>query len=170
MRKALAALDGKLSEPVQLLIGGGAAMLLAHGFPVATMDIDGLVYNSAMTQAALDRQAQAVAREVDIPADWLNSYFNTFLYTLPADFATRLVPVYRGRHLAVVALGAEDLLILKCFAGRPKDLLHARALCRKVRDLSVVDNHLQQLLERHVPGAVEAADFFDQLQDDAVSA
>lgn len=169
MRKALAALDGKLSEPVQLLIGGGAAMLLAHGFPVATMDIDGLVYKGALTQSALDRHAKVVAREVGVPADWLNSYFNTFLYTLPADFATRLMPVYRGKYLAVVALGAEDLLVLKCFAGRPKDLPHARALCRKVRDLSVVDNHLQQLLERRVPGAVEAADFFDQLQDDAVS-
>lgn len=169
MRKALAALDGKLSGPAQLLIGGGAAMLLAHGFPVATMDIDGLVYKSAMTQSALDRQAKVVAREVGIPADWLNSYFNTFLYTLPTDFAERLVPVYKGKCLTVLALGAEDLLVLKCFAGRPKDLPHARALYRKVRELSVVDTHLQQLLERHVPGAVEAADFFDQLQDDVVS-
>lgn len=163
MRKALEHLDKKLKTPVEILIGGGAAMLLAHGFPLATLDIDGLVLRGRLTDAELDPLVKAVAKELSIPADWLNSYFNTFLYTLPADYQDRLQTIYTGKHLTVLALGVEDLLILKCFAGRPKDRPHARALYKKSRHPEIVDGHLQKLLEQNVPGSREAADFFDEL-------
>lgn len=166
MRAALKALDAKLSLPTKLLIGGGAAMLLAHGFPVSTMDIDGVLFQSEMTQADLDPLVKQVAQEMHIPADWLNSYFNTFLYPLPADYAERLIEIYHGVHLRVLALSMEDLLILKCFAGRPKDQSHARALLRKISRRDIVDEHLQQLLERHVPGAESAVAFYDDLIDE----
>lgn len=166
MRAALKALDRRLAKPTKLLIGGGAAMLLAHGLGVSTFDIDGLVFQCDVTQADLEPHVKAVARELGIPGDWLNSYFNTFLYTLPRDYATRLKEIYHGRHLAVFALSAEDLCVLKCFAGRPKDLPHARALLRKVRDPQVIDRHLQSLLEQHIPGAQRAVDLFDELRDE----
>ena len=137
MKSALATLDRHLKTPTKLLIGGGAAMLLAYGFPVATMDIDGLVFQSEITQAELEPFVKAVAAELHIPGDWLNSYFNTFLYTLPKDYAKRLKEIYRGKRLTVYALGAEDLFILKCFAGRPKDIPHAKALLRKISDLAL---------------------------------
>lgn len=165
MRKALAALDHQLRSPTKLLIGGGAAMLLAHGFPLSTMDIDGLVYQSDLTQAALDPHVKAVAARLKLPADWLNPYFNTFLYTLPADFKDRLCEIYTGKSLTVVALGVEDLLILKCFAGRPKDLAHARALYRKAQLRGLVEAHLHRLVEKSVPGARAAWDFFSEIED-----
>jgi len=165
MRTALQALDRRLKKPTKLLIGGGAAMLLAHRCPLSTMDIDGVIFQSALTQAELDPHVKAVAKELSIPPDWLNPYFNTFLYTLPADFRERLVPIYGGTHLSVLALSAEDLLILKCFAARPKDVPHARVLYRKARHPELVDDHLQRLVERNVPGAQEAWDFFAELED-----
>lgn len=169
MKRALAALDRRLDQPTKLLIGGGAAMLLAHGFPLSTMDIDGLVYQSALTQAELDPHVKAVAAELNIPSDWLNPYFNTFLYTLPPDFKDRLCEIFTGRHLTVLALGAEDLLILKCFAGRPKDVPHARALYRTMVHHDMVDQHLHHLVEKNVPGAREAWDFFSEIEDTAGS-
>lgn len=165
MQSALAALDRRLTQPTKLLIGGGAAMLLAHGFPVSTMDIDGLVFQSAITQAELDPLVKAVAVELHIPRDWLNSYFNTFLYTLPKDYAARLKEVYQGAQLRVYALGAADLCILKCFAGRPKDIPHARALLRIIADCRLVERHLQTMVERNIPGAQAAIDRFDELRD-----
>lgn len=165
MRQALRALDAQLKHPLQLLIGGGAAMLLAHRFPLATMDIDGLILQGELTQAELDRHVKVVAKTQQLPPDWLNPYFNTFLYTLPSDFRERLHTIYTGRRLTVVALGVEDLLILKCFAGRPKDVPHARVLYQKAQHRERVDAHLHTLVERKVPGAQEAWDFFAEIED-----
>lgn len=163
MKRALAALDQYLAEPTQLLIGGGAAMVLAYHLPLATADIDGLVFRSKITQAELTPLIHRVADELQLPKDWLNSYFNTFLFALPSDYHERLVSVYRGKHLTVYALGRDDLVILKCCAGRDKDLLHARALMKQGLDRPLVSNHLQGLLEKGIAGAERAADFFDEL-------
>ena len=57
------------------------------------------------------------------------------------------------------------LLIMKCFAGRDKDLPHARKLLLVATDLSIVDRQLARLAERRYPGAEKAADFFDDLRD-----
>lgn len=46
MTKALRALDERLKTPVQLLVGGGAAMLLLYHFPIATLDIDALIWRT----------------------------------------------------------------------------------------------------------------------------
>jgi hypothetical protein len=63
----------------------------------------------------------------------------------------------------VMALGVEDLLIMKCFAGREKDIGHARALLKKGPDLALVDGRIHQLIEKGIQGAREAGDFFDDL-------
>jgi len=63
----------------------------------------------------------------------------------------------------VMALGVEDLLVMKCFAGRDKDVGHARALLRKGPDLAIVDSRIQQLIEKGIKGAREAGDFLDDL-------
>lgn len=168
MKSALEHLDKKLKAPLQLLVGGGAAMLLAYGFPIATLDIDGLILKGDLTDTDLDPLIKSVAKELKIPPDWLNSYFNTFLYTLPADYKDRLQIIYAGKYLTALALGMEDLLILKCFAGRPKDRPHARALYKKIKNPKIVDRHLQNLLEQNVPGSQNAADLFDELEESHV--
>lgn len=166
MRTALERLDERLSAPAHLVVGGGAAMVLAYDHPLATQDVDAFAARGGLSLADLDRAAKAVARELDIEPDWLNPYFETFTHVLPADFATRLRPVHPGRHLRVDALGPEDLLLMKCFAGRDKDRPHALRLIRLAEDLGVVDRHLSHLIERRVPGARRAADYFDDLRDE----
>lgn len=166
MLLALKSLDHHLDVPTKLLIGGGAAMLLAYGFPVSTLDIDGLVFQSDITQVELDPLVKAVAKEHALPADWLNSYFNTFLFALPRDYGSRLFQIFSGQQLTVYALSMEDLLVLKCFAGRQKDVGHARALLRKIPDYRIVEDHLHAARDRNLPGAEAAITFFEDLLED----
>ncbi len=84
---------------------------------------------------------------------------------LPTDYADRLRPVYEGAQLRVDALAPEDLLVMKCFAARDKDLPHARVLVRQA-NLKIVDARLQELIDKRVLGAERAADYFDDLRDE----
>ena len=164
--EALRRLDARISKPAQLIVGGGAAMLLAYDHPLATQDVDAFAARGGLRLADLDSMAKEVAGEIDIEPDWLNAHFETFTGVLPDDYATRLRRVYEGKHLTVDALGPEDLLIMKCFAGRDKDRPHARRLLHLADDLTVVDRHLSVLVERRYPKADRAADYFDDLRDD----
>ncbi|MFH1874863.1 MAG: DUF6036 family nucleotidyltransferase [Pseudomonadota bacterium] len=165
MIKALQALDKRLKEPVQILVGGGAAMLLAHGVSLTTMDIDGLLINTQVTPAELDALVKKVAQDLGINPQWFNTYFSTFTYTIPGDYKDRLKKIFSGKKLSVLAFGLEDLLIMKCFSGREKDIGHARVLVKKGADLELVENHIQKLLEKGLPNAQEALDFLDDIRE-----
>jgi len=165
MLKAFEALDKRLKSPVEILIGGGAAMILAHKVPLSTMDIDGLLVHTEVTPAEMDPLVKKVARDLDINPHWFNSYFGTFTYTIPKDYEKRLSTVYKGKNLKVLAFGLEDLLIMKCFSGREKDIGHAKALVNGGADIKLVDSHIQSLADKGVPGAAEALDFLDDVRD-----
>lgn len=109
--------------------------------------------------------ARRCSEELGIGPTWLNGYFATFLQVLPSDYADRLRPILEGTNLRVLALGAEDLVVMKLFAGRDKDLPHAKALLAKGVDVSRVDDHVQSLALRGFPGAAAAADRLDDLRD-----
>jgi len=166
MRLAIASLDRLMTAPATLVVGGGAAMVLAYDHPLATQDVDAFAARGGLRMADLDKLAKRVGSEMDIEPDWLNSHFETFTGVLPDDYASRLREVFDGAHLRVMALGPEDLLVMKCFAGRDKDLPHARRLVRAGVDTDLIDAHLSSLIERRYPGAEKAADYFDDLRDD----
>jgi hypothetical protein len=42
MRRALELLDAAMEAPARLVVGGGAAMVLAYDHPIATQDVDDL--------------------------------------------------------------------------------------------------------------------------------
>ncbi len=163
MLRAFALLDKKLKKPVTLLVGGGAAMLLGYDIPLSTNDVDGLPLDSQMTSAELDPLIKEVARELSISPHWYNDYFNTFTYALPKDFRKRLKEVYHGKKLSVKSLGKEELLIMKCFAGRDKDIGHARALLKRGVNKKLVEEQIESLIARNLPGASKAMQFLDDL-------
>lgn len=163
MKEALKALDHWLPKPIQLLIGGGAAFILAHNIPLSTMDIDGIPYKTDLKPADLDSYLKKVAKQLQIPPDWLNSYFGTFTYSLPKDYGERLISIYTGKKINALALGKEDLLIMKCFAGRDKDTPHAIQLLKKGVNTTLVADHLHRCVEEGLPKAQQACDFFYDL-------
>ena len=158
-------LDAYLIKPLTLYMGGGTSMVLAHGYPLSTSDVDALPKQTSFDE--IDGAVKRVATELGLPTDWLNPYFSSFTHVLPADFVTRLVRVFAGERLSVDALGREDMLIMKCFAHRPKDLGHARALLRLGVDLAVVEAAIEVCHKRGIPGAQEALDFLDDLLAEA---
>jgi predicted nucleotidyltransferase len=161
LRKAFRALDARIDEPVTLIVGDGTAMMLAYGLPVRTRDVDAYTATSHLDDLA--PAVREVAREMGFSSDWMNPYFETYTHVLPSDYGSRLKEVFAGERLRVMALGLEDLLIMKCFAGREKDIGHARALLKKGPDLALVDGRIHQLIEKGIQGAREAGDFFDDL-------
>lgn len=163
LKVAFKELDDRLKAPVRLVVGGGTALMLADRFPVRTTDVDAYPVGASMDE--LDPAIKAVARKLHLPADWINPHFSTFAYVLPPDYKERLRSIFKGARLAVDALGPEDLLLMKCFAGRTKDVSHAKALLKKGVDLAIVERRLQELFDRRVPKAQDAMDFFDDLQD-----
>jgi len=163
LKEAFEALDARLPSDVTLVVGGGSAMMLGYGLPVRTTDVDAYPIAGRLDDiAALVRE---VGREVGLSQDWLNPYFETFAHVLPADYGVRLKEVFAGRRLRVMVLGVEDLLIMKCFAGREKDVGHARALLRRKPDLGIVERRIEALVARGVHGAADAADFLDDLME-----
>src|SRR3569832_1379045 len=120
MLQALERLDRRTKSAAHLVVGGGAAMVLAYAHPFATLDVDAFAAKGGLRMAELDALARSVADELHIEPDWLNAHFETFTAVLPRDYASRLRLVFAGEHLRVDALGPEDLLVMKCFAGRDK--------------------------------------------------
>lgn len=161
MKKAFQALDILLPRPVNLLMGGGGAMILAHQFPLATTDIDAIP--QGMDIQELDPFIKKIAAQFNWPADWLNPHFSTFSYTLPSDFKKRLVRVFVGKFLTVDALGREEMLIMKCFAHRAKDIGHAKQLIKIGVDLNIVEAQLEQLKKNKIPGVGKALEFLDEI-------
>lgn len=164
MQDALKLLDKKLGTPITLILGGGGAMVLAHQFPLATMDLDAAPVGEDFS--ILDPLVKEIAKELNLPGDWLNPYFSTFSHTLPEDFKTRLIKVFSGKSLTAQALGKEDMLILKCFAHRQKDIPHAKALTKLGVDIKFVEKHIESLRKKKIPGADEALDFLDDVAGD----
>ena len=161
--QAFEALDRLLNTKVTLIVGGGTAIMMAHGHALATHDVDAIPKGVDLLE--LDRLIKAVAKELGIAPDWLNSHYSTFTHTLPDDYSTRLIEIYRGQHLNCQALGALDLLVLKCFAHRQKDVSHAKVLIKRGADLKVVEAHLESLKKRRIPGTGQAIDFLDDVLD-----
>jgi hypothetical protein len=163
LQKAFDALDEALPGPVDLVVGGGTAMMLAYRIPVRTTDVD--AYPVKMTPSELDPYVKQVARKQKLPGDWLNPHYATFAHVLPPGYSGRLRDVFVGKKLRARALGPEDLLVMKCFAGRAKDVAHARALLKLKPDLALVEAHIESLMEKRVPRAQEALDFLDDLRE-----
>ncbi|HUT78671.1 MAG TPA: DUF6036 family nucleotidyltransferase [Polyangia bacterium] len=166
MLEAFAALDRILETPTRLIVGGGAAMLLAHGHPLSTHDVDTFAARGGLSPGEIGVAARTVAKDLGIAPDWLNEHFASFAHVLPPDYGARLVPIFHGERLTAEALGAEDLLVMKCFSGRDKDRPHLRRLMRIARDLDIVDRRLRELADKRVPGTERAADIFDDLSDE----
>ena len=167
MLRAFEVLDARAPGSTHLIVGGGAAMILAYDHRLATDDVDAFAAKGSMRLADLDGAAKEVARAIDAQPDWLNAHFESYTGVLPQGYSERLRRVFEGKSLTVDALGPEDLLIMKCFAGRDKDRPHARRLLVLAENLDLVDAHLSLLIERRYPGAQRAADVFDDLREEA---
>ncbi|MFT5837507.1 MAG: hypothetical protein ACI9ZV_001012 [Candidatus Azotimanducaceae bacterium] len=98
---------------LEVSIYGGAAFLLAYNSREATKDIDALL----KPKEAGERLVAQVAREMDLPDDWLNSDVTQFISPM-TESKRRLSEIEEATGLIVQVPSAEYLLAMKALACR----------------------------------------------------
>lgn len=164
MEQAFKLLDKGLDRSTTFILGGGGCMIWAHGYPIATADVDALPLHISF--AEIDDLVKEIGAKLNLPGDWLNPYFSSFTFVLPSDYRSRCLTVFKGKHLVVEALGRQEMLLMKCFAHRPKDLGHARALLKAGVDVKAVEARIEELKGKGIEEADAALDFLDDLLEE----
>lgn len=140
---------------LELSLYGGAVFTLVYGSRDSTKDVDALIRPSDTGH----RLARQVAREQDLPEDWINSDVAQFL---SEQEAKRALPADTfGPGLAVTVPTAAYLLALKLRAcrpplpGYPGDAPDIRFLLGKLKPASVED--VEAIFARFFPHDVLTA-------------
>ena len=159
--KALSVLDSTALKPFELIVAGGGAMICSYKYPLGTVDVDAIVRRADLNE--VDTYIKAVAVKLSLSPDWLNVWVSSFTHYLPADYETRLNILFQGKKVIAKTLGKEDMLILKCFAHRSKDIGHTKTLIKQKTNIEMVENHINRLLEKGIPSAEKALDFLHDI-------
>ena len=162
--KALKTLDSLAKNPFEIIIAGGSAMICSYQFPLGTTDVDAIIKKSNLSE--VDIYIKKTAKRLSLSPDWLNIWVSSFTHYLPGDYENRLNILFKGEQITAKTLGKEDILILKCFAHRGKDIAHARALIKQKTDIDFVENHINNLIAKNWPQAKKALDFLYDILDE----
>lgn len=162
--KALQVLDTMADKAFELIILGGSAMMCSYKFPLGTVDVDVIIKKAELSE--VDKYIKKTARKLNMAPDWMNMWVSSFTHYLPSDYEKRLNIIFKGRKLIAKTIGREDLLILKCFAHRGKDVSHAKALIKQKADIEFVESHIKKLIKKNLPLAQKALDFLYDILDE----
>jgi hypothetical protein len=148
IRLYLSKVSDRLSEngmTGEIVLFGGAAMVLAHQARVSTKDVDAVF----APKSEVYRAADAVALEYGLDAGWLNDAVKGFL-----SEKGETAPVLDYPNLKVYVAVPEYLLAMKCMSMRlgkdETDLNDIRFLIGRL-GLKTADDVLN-LVERYYPG------------------
>jgi len=124
--EALTSLSAELElseDSYELIIAGGAALVLLYGARESTKDVDAVFSDGAVLAAA-----RQVASRLALPEDWLNDGAKGFLHGVARGEVVFQTPV-----LVVRALAPQQLLAMKLSAWRDDlDIEDARLLLSKI--------------------------------------
>lgn len=141
---------GELAEqqvsPIELVLMGGAVMVLVYNTRVSTRDVDALILDppEARTVRSLVKQ---VAHEYNLPEDWLNDGAKGYLVGLSEGPI-----IFSAPGIVVKSPAVVQLLAMKLSAWRDDvDIEDARRL---LQELSGERDQVWQAVEPYlVPGA-----------------
>jgi hypothetical protein len=108
------------------VLGGASALILLGELPRTTSDCD--VLESIPDMGHLQADIHAIAQALTLPPGWLNGSIQSYLDILPPDYRDRLHTVRDTGRLQVAVLDRRDVLVMKYYAGRPRDLLDIERL------------------------------------------
>ncbi|MCI8646952.1 MAG: hypothetical protein HFE76_09230 [Firmicutes bacterium] len=118
--------------PTEIILIGGAAILVNYGFREMTYDIDAVITASSAMKEAIN----AVGDRLELPNGWLNTDFkNTASYTPKLSQYSRHYRTY-SNILEVRTIQAEYLVAMKLMSGRryKKDLSDIIGIVREQRN------------------------------------
>jgi hypothetical protein len=121
--EALSSELGSEGPPSELVIAGGAALVLLYGARDSTKDVDAVISDTVVKRAA-----RRVAAQLELPEDWLNDGAKGFLQGVAMGEI-----VFQTRNLVVRTLAPKQLLAMKLGAWRDDlDIADARLLLSKL--------------------------------------
>ena len=121
-------------------------MILYFGASRATRDVDALLLRGDIDE--LRRAIREVAREHDLPDDWMSEAVKGFADILPPDFHDSLVALDLPLHrLRLYVLGLAEQVAMKIVALREQDLEDLDIL---LRNMSEADKHRVIAVMNHV--------------------
>ena len=104
----------KKGTPAEIVLIGGASVLINYGFRDMTTDIDALIHAASIMKEAIGN----VAVKYDLPDDWLNNYFKkTSSFTFKLFEFSKYYKTFYG-VLTVRVISGEYLIAMKLMAGR----------------------------------------------------
>jgi len=126
----------------QLLLTGGAAMSLVHRARDMTQDVDALYE----PKTEIYEYAKKVAKELDLPDDWLNDGVNGYMTENAPSY---IYDVFGG--LTILTVTSEYLLAMKLMSARhgTMDLEDIKFLLSKLKITTLED--AIKLLTDHFP-------------------
>jgi hypothetical protein len=128
--EALEALAGELEVrklPTEILVGGGAALVLLYDAREATRDVDAFALTSA-DATAVRHASRKIAERLSLPEDWLNDGAKGYLHGLLPGQVLLQTPA-----LIVRAIAPQQLFAMKLSAWRDDvDIADARLLLSKL--------------------------------------
>jgi len=129
--KALQDLDNHVSTSYDIILIGGAAMILHFGADRITRDADVFILKGSPSE--LRQAIKEVADEREIPENWMSDAAKGFTDVLLPDFYHRLVPLdFNFRHIRLYSIGLPEQVALKIIALREQDLEDLELLLPKV--------------------------------------
>jgi len=143
LSEAFAALGDRLQTPVCVTIGGAGALILSGDLHRATADCDVLRSLPDIGQVLGD--IRAVATRCGLPSGWLNGSAQSYAEILPPDYETRLRSLPAVGHLQVMVIHRQDMLVMKLYAGRPRDLADVEILAPTSAELAFARSQLPRL-------------------------
>jgi hypothetical protein len=136
LRSLAIRLDQDRAAPVEVVVCGGSALLLAGLVARTTRDVDvvalirdGLLCSPAPLPDDLQRAVGEVAEDLGLAGDWLNNgpsrdEGGLFQMGLPAGFAGRLRRIEYGARLAVYVIDRLDQIHFKLYAAADRGGYH----------------------------------------------
>lgn len=131
--RVLRGLGRALAFPASLTLGGSSALLLTGALDRLTDDLD--VLDSSVEFPRLLEAIRRVEVVEHAPPGWLNPSIQTYRDALPPGYRARLVAVPRMERLDVSLLSRPDVLAMKLYAGRPRDMQDILAVRPSAADL-----------------------------------
>jgi predicted nucleotidyltransferase len=139
--ETLKELDKHLSTSFDIILIGGASMIIHFGADRATRDVDVFVLRGDYGE--LKRAVKETAQIRNLNEDWLNDAAKGFADIFPPDFYHRLNPLnFQFDHIRLYALGKPEQAAMKIIALREQDLEDLEILMPQMSD-----NERQTLLD-----------------------
>lgn len=142
--KMLTSLEKYIDQPLEMIICGGAAAILAHKMKRNTADVD-LVFLS-YRPPDFEKIKAEIAEEFGVDINWLNEGAKGYADYLPNDFQKRLIRInLKSKLITAWAIGRVDLIIMKLASFRPEDLEDIDNLGIRKEDIKIIKPAIQKI-------------------------